>query len=78
METQNITLSLPKAVLRRIKLLAVRRESSVSRLLVQAAEKLLEEETEYEASRKRQTALLERGFNLGFQKPAKRDDLHER
>jgi len=78
METQNITLSLPKSVLRRMKLLAAQRQSSVSRLLTQAAENMLAEETEYEAARKRQTKLLEKGFNLGFRKPANRDELHER
>ena len=78
MDTQNITLSLPKSVLRRIKILAARRQSSVSRLLTQAAENMLAEETEYEAARKRQTVLLEKGFNLGFHKPASRDEIHER
>ncbi len=78
MEKQNITLSLPKSVLRRMKLLAAQRQSSVSRLLTQAVEKMLEEETEYEPARKRQTANLEKGFNLGFRKPANRNELHER
>lgn len=78
MEKQNITLSLPKSVLRRVKILAVQRQSSVSRLLTQAVEKMLEEETEYESAHKRQTALLEKGFNLGFRKPASRDEIHER
>ena len=78
METQNITLSLPKSVLRRMKLLAAQRQSSVSRLLTQAAENMLAEETEYEAARKRQIKLLETGFNLGFRKAAKREELHER
>jgi len=78
MEMQNITLSLPKPVLRRVKILAVQRQSSVSRLLTQAVEKMLEEETEYESARKRQTANLEKGFNLGFRKLASRDELHER
>ncbi|MDI6769280.1 MAG: hypothetical protein QMD04_06350 [Anaerolineales bacterium] len=78
MDMQNVTLSLPKPTLHRIKMLAVQRQSSVSRLLTQAMEKMLEEETEYEAARKRQTALLEKGFNLGFRKPASRDEIHER
>jgi len=78
METQNITLSLPKSILRRMKLLAAQRQSSVSRLLTQAAENMLAEETEYETARKRQTKLMEKGFNLGFRKPASRDELHER
>ncbi len=78
MDTQNITLSLPKSTLRKVKLLAVRRRSSVSRLLTGAVEKMLEEETDYEAARKRQEALLEEGFNLGFRKPASREELHDR
>jgi metal-responsive CopG/Arc/MetJ family transcriptional regulator len=78
METQNITLSLPKSILRRMKMLAVQRRSSVSRLLTQAAEKMIEEETEYETAHKRQVTILEKGFSLGFSKPASRDGLHER
>ena len=78
METQNITLSIPKSVLRKVKILAAQRQSSVSRLLTQAIEDLLTEQTEYEAARIRQTKLLEKGFNLGFRKPANRDELHER
>jgi hypothetical protein len=61
-----------------MKILAARRQSSISRLLTQAAENMLAEETEYEAARKRQTRLLEDGFNLGFRKPTSRDELHER
>lgn len=78
MEMQNITLSLPKPILHRVKILAVQRQSSVSRLLTQVVEKMLEEETEYEAARRRQAALLAKGFNLGFSKPASRDEIHER
>ncbi len=78
METQNITLSLPESVLRKVKLLAVRRGSSVSRLLTSAVERMIEEESDYEAARKRQTALLEKGLNLDFRKPASRDELHDR
>lgn len=78
MQNQNITLSLPKSVLRKMKILAAKRQSSVSRLLTQAAEKMLEEETEYETAHKRQLAVLEKGFNLGFHKPIRREELHER
>ena len=41
METQNITLSLPKSALRKVKLLAVKRNSSISRLVTDAIEKML-------------------------------------
>jgi hypothetical protein len=78
LEKQNITLSLPHSVLHRLKKLAVKRHLSVARLMILAAENMLAEETEYEAARKRQTALIEKGFNLGFCEPANRGELHER
>ncbi len=78
MEMQNITLSLPKPTLRKVKMLAVERQASVSRLLTQAIEQMLEDETDYEKARKRQVTLLEKGFRLGFRKPASRDEIHER
>lgn len=78
METQNITLSLPKSALRKIKVLAAKRNSSISRLVTDAIEKMLEEETSYEEAKKRQIALMKKGFELGWQKPKSRDELHER
>lgn len=78
METQNITLSLPKNVLQKVKILAVQRHSSVSKLLTEAIEKILREETAYEESHKRQVDLMEQGFNLEFRKSVSRDELHAR
>lgn len=78
METQNITLSLPKSTLQKIKILAVQRHSSVSKLLMQAIENILREETAYDESYRRQVELMKQGFDLEFHKPASRDELHER
>jgi len=78
MQNQNITLSLPKSILRKMKVLAAQRQSSVSRLLTLAVEKMLAEETEYETAHKRQKTILEKGFDLDFHKPAIREELHER
>lgn len=78
METQNITLSLPKSALRKVKLLAAKRNSSISRLVTDAIERMLVEETNYEEAKKRQIALMRKGFDLGWQKPESRDELHER
>ena len=61
-----------------MKILAAQHQTSVSRLLIQTVENMLAEETEYEAASKRQTLLLEKGFNLGFRRPASRGELHER
>jgi hypothetical protein len=78
MEMQNITLSLPKKTLRKIKLIAVQRETSVSKLVTDYIEKITSEDDEYIKARDRQLAWLEKGFNLGFEKPASRDELHDR
>ena len=42
METQNVTLSIPKETLLKVKLLAVKRQTSVSGLLTQALERLVQ------------------------------------
>jgi hypothetical protein len=80
METQNITLTLPKAVLRRIKILAAKKHTSVSHLLTETLEELAARETGYAQARQRQLDWLEHGFNLGTHGQADwaRDDLHER
>jgi predicted transcriptional regulator len=78
LDIQNITLSLPKNILRKLKILAVQRNSSISRLLTEAIERMLAEETSYEEARNRQIALMKKGVNLGFHKPASRDGVYER
>ena len=45
METQNITLTLPKTVLRRVKILAAPKHTSVSSLLTETLEALIAQET---------------------------------
>ena len=47
MEMQNITLSLPKDVLRKVKLLAVQQGTSVSGLLKSELERLVAQEERY-------------------------------
>jgi hypothetical protein len=80
METQNITLSIPKETLLKVKLLAVKRGTSVSRLLTQTLERLVEQEDAYAHARQRHLQALEQGVDLGTrgQILTRRDDLHER
>jgi predicted DNA-binding ribbon-helix-helix protein len=80
METQNITLSLPKRTLKRIKQIAAQRQTSVSALLSDMLEELADQETGYARARQRQLASLEKGFDLGLKekRPPSRDELHER
>lgn len=80
METRNITLSIPSEILRKVKLLAVRRDTSVSRLLSQTLERLVEQEDAYAHARQRHLRLLDQSVDLGTggRATAKRDELHER
>jgi len=78
MKTQNITLSLPQNTLQKLELFAARRNSSVSRLLTEAIERMLADETDYEEARRRQIALMKKGIDLEFQKPVSRDTIYQR
>jgi hypothetical protein len=80
MERQNITLSLPKETLLKIKLIAVKRQTSVSGLLTQTLERLVEKEEAYAHARLRHLAWLRRGADLGTggELRVSRDELHER
>ena len=80
MERQNITLSLPKDTLLKVKLIAVKRQTSVSGLLTQTLERLVEHEDGYAHARRRHLEWLERGADLGTagQISVGRDELHER
>jgi len=80
METRNITLAIPKEVLLKIKLLAVKRQTSVSGLLTQTLERLVQQEDAYTHARQRHLQWLEEGADLGTNGhiTTQRDELHER
>ncbi len=80
MERQNVTLSLPKALLKKAKTLAVRKDSSLSELLRGALEEKVKEESGYQRARDRQVALMERGFDMGTKGKISvtREELHAR
>ncbi len=75
---QNITLSLDKGILRKAKVLAARRETSISGLLSQQIETLVGQEEAYERARRDAMRLLEKGFHLGGAGVVSREALHER
>jgi hypothetical protein len=80
MEKQNVTLSLPKDILRKAKLMAVERETSLSGLLVQLLMDAVHDADCYEDARQRNIARLQQGFDLGTNGMISwtRDELHER
>jgi hypothetical protein len=77
-DRQNITISLSRQVVRKAKILAARRETSISGLLAQEIESLVGEDEAYARAERQATALLDRGFPMGGLIRASRDELHER
>jgi hypothetical protein len=79
-ETQNITLSLPKDILHKVKIMAVQRHTSVSGFLTELLESIVAQEDEYRSAERRNLALLSRGKDMGTRGVVQweRDNLHER
>ncbi len=77
--TQNVTLAIPESILRKAKILAVQKNTSLSGLLTQTLIDLVAHQESYEQARQRNLALLKSGIDLGTQgqAPWKREDLHE-
>ncbi|HEX7973506.1 MAG TPA: hypothetical protein VF498_03785 [Anaerolineales bacterium] len=77
---QNVTLAIPKDILRKAKILAVQKNTSLSGLLTQTLADLVAHQEAYERARQRNLALLDRGFDLGTHGTItlKREELHER
>ncbi len=78
--TQNVTLAIPKDVLRKAKILAVQRNTSLSSLLTQTLIELVSRQEAYEQARQHNISLLKNGLDLGTQGQLtwKREALHER
>jgi hypothetical protein len=79
METQNVTLAIPKEILQKAKLMAVQRHMSLSKLLTRTLEEMASENDGYEAARKSNLARLGI-YDLGTNGKITwtRDELHER
>ena len=80
MERQNITLSLPRDLLKKAKAAAAMEGKSLSELMRETLEKRVRDEAAFNAAKRRQLALLKQGFDLGTNGSfsISRDDLHER
>ncbi len=80
MERQNITLALPKDMIRRVKSMAASEDKSISQLLRETLEKKIKDDSRFKAAKRRQIALLKNGFDLGTkgQITTARETLHER
>ena len=79
-DNQNITLSLPRQLLKRVKRVAADRDTSVSGLMTESLVRLADEDRRYAAARKRSVAALRSPPSLGTdgRRTWSRDELHER
>jgi hypothetical protein len=77
-DKQNVTVSLSRQALKKVKILAARRETSISGLLAQEIEFLVGEEEAFEQAERQALALLDKGFHMGGVIRSTRDELHER
>lgn len=75
---QNITLSLDRDLIRKSKIIAAQKETSVSKMLSDELEKLIQRTEQYECAKIKALANLKKGFNFGGKIIASREDLHER
>lgn len=79
-EKQNITLSIPKDVLMKVKIIAIKRGTSLSGLITQIMESLASQEEGFDAARSRHLDFLENppDLGLGGRIPWGREELHDR
>ncbi|MDO8835793.1 MAG: hypothetical protein Q7V01_09355 [Vicinamibacterales bacterium] len=75
---QNVTVRLDRLTIRKAKILAAKRNSSISALLAEQVERLVGEDDAYDQAQRRAFALLEQGFHLGGRVAATREEWHER
>ena len=79
-KTQNVTLAIPKNILRKAKILAIQKNTSLSGLLTQTLVDLVSNQEAFNQAREHNLVLLNNGLDLGTQGLIswKREDLHER
>jgi predicted transcriptional regulator len=77
---RNVTLALPEELLRQLKIIPARRETSLSALLAEALRQIVDAEQGYEQAQRLMLADLERGYPLGTRGKIDwtRDSLRER
>jgi uncharacterized protein DUF6364 len=77
-DKQNLTIRLDRETIRKARIVAAKRSTSISGLVTRQIELLVGEEEAYESAKRRAFALLDQGFDLGGEIRASRDELHER
>jgi predicted transcriptional regulator len=78
--SRNVTLALPEDLVRRLKILAARQDTSISALLTATLSNLADQEEGYAEARDAMIRYMKQGYNLGTRGRVSwtRDSLHER
>lgn len=75
---QNITVALDKETIRKAKVVAAQRSTSVSRFLADEIERIVADHDRYEDAKSAAIAELRRGYDLGGGPLPRRDAVHDR
>lgn len=80
MEKQNITLSIRKDILQKVKILAVKQRTSVSALMTNLLEHIVALDEGYQIGKQKYSQLLQQDIDLGTNGLINwsREDLHDR
>jgi hypothetical protein len=75
---QNITLSVDKDLIKKGKVIAAERDTSVSKMLSEQLKQLVEDNEQYETAKRSALQTLKKGYHLGGKITWKRKDLYDR
>lgn len=75
---QNLTVQLDAETIRKARVLAAERSTSISRLVAEEIERLVGKDEAYKRVRDEAIAELMKGYNMGGGPLPTRDELHER
>lgn len=75
---QNITLSIEKDLIKKGKIVAARKDISVSKMMGNLLRDIVDQHDRYEASKRNAIANMKKGLHLGGRINWKREDLYER
>ena len=80
MERQNVTLLLPRLLLKQAKTLAAKEDKSLSAFLKESLEEKIRKTTGYKEAKERQIRLMRKGFDFGIKGrlTISREEIHER
>ena len=80
-DKQNVTLALPKRLLKRVKIAAAERDTSVSAILTGLLEEFVQgTDNQYERAKRSAKAAMKKGYDLGTdgKRTWTREELHDR